>query len=59
MYQRNLKYIDGHRSFDEWETIPKEFYDAIVAQMGKHAKERGFDIKTYMEFIKESVVREV
>lgn len=59
MYQRNLKYVSGHGNFDEWETIPKKFYDAIVAHMENHAREKGLDIESYMEFIKETVVREV
>lgn len=59
MYQRNLKYIKGHGNEDEWQTIPKELYDAIIAHMENHAKEKGLDIPSYMEFIKETVVREV
>lgn len=59
MYQRNLKYVNGHGNFDEWETIPKKFYDAIITHMENHAREKGFDIKTYMEFVKETIVREV
>ena len=59
MYQRNLKYIDGHGNFDEWVDIPKKLYDAIIAHMENHAKEKGFTVQWYMEFIKENVVREV
>ncbi len=59
MYQKNLKYVNGHGNFDEWVEIPKALYDATIDYLANHAKEKGFDIKTYMEFITESVVREV
>jgi hypothetical protein len=59
MYQRNLKYVNGHGNFDEWENIPKELYDATIDYLAKYAKEKGFDVPSYMEFVKENVVREV
>lgn len=59
MYQRNLKYVKGHDNKDGWENIPKELYDATLKYLAKYAKEKGFDVPSYMEFVKENVVREV
>ncbi len=59
MYQRNLKYVDGHAKEDEWVNIPKELYDATLEYLEKHAKEKGLTVELYMEFVKENVVREV
>lgn len=59
MYQRNLKYVKGHGNEDKWENIPKELYDATIDYFTKYATEKGFDVPSYMEFIKETVVREV
>lgn len=57
MYQRNLKYVSGHGNFDEWETIPKELYDVTIDYFTKYAIKKGFDVPSYMEFVKENVVR--
>lgn len=59
MYQRNLKYVKGHGKVDQWENIPKELYDATIDYLAKYAKEKGFDVPSYMEFVKENIVREV
>lgn len=59
MYQRNLKYLKNHGNDDRWENIPKELYDATIDYLAKYAKEKGFDVPSYMEFVKENVVREV
>lgn len=59
MYQRNLKYVNGHGKYDEWVDIPKALYDATLEYLAKYAKEKGFDVPSYMEFVKENVVREV
>lgn len=59
MYQRNLRYDKGHDDKDEWENIPKELYDVTLEYLAKYAKEKGFDVPSYMEFVKENVVREV
>ena len=60
MYQRNLKYVKGHGNTDQWENIPKELYDATLEYFEKYAK-KVFPrtVESYMEFIKENVVREV
>lgn len=59
MYQRNLKYLKNHGNDDKWENIPKKLYDATIDYLAKYAKEKGFDVPSYMEFVKENVVREV
>ena len=59
MYQRNLKYLKNHGNDDRWENIPKELYDATIDYLAKYAKEKSFDVPSYMEFVKENVVREV
>lgn len=59
MYQRNLRYNKGHDNKDEWENIPKELYDATIDYFTQYAKEKGFDVASYMEFVKENVVRKV
>jgi len=59
MYQRNLKYVNGHGKYDEWVDIPKALYDATLEYLEKYAKEKGFTVQWYMEFVKENVVREV
>ena len=59
MYQRNLKYVKGHGNMDEWENIPKELYDVTIDYFTKYAKKKDYDVKSYMEFVKENVVREV
>lgn len=59
MYQRNLKYVKGHGNMDEWENIPKELYDVTLEYFEKYAKEKGFTVPIYMEFVKGNVVREV
>lgn len=59
MYQRNLKYLKNYGNDDKWENIPKELYDATIDYFAKYAKAKGFDVPSYMEFVKENVVREV
>lgn len=59
MYQRNLRYNKGHDNKDEWENIPKELYDVTIDYFTKYAKKKGFDVASYMEFVKENVVRKV
>lgn len=59
MYQRNLKFVKGHGNEDKWENIPLELYDATLEYFTKYAVEKGFDVSSYINFIKENVVREV
>ena len=59
MFMRNMKYVKGHGNFDSWEKIPDKVGVELLRHFEKYAKEKGFDVPSYMEFIKETVIKEV
>ena len=59
MFQRNLRYFEGLDDVDNWVNISKEVYEAILDYCKEHASTKGLNVDTYMDFVKEAVVREI
>ena len=59
MYIRNMKYVKGNPPVDNWEEIPDKSGEAMISYFERYAKEKGFNVSTYMEFIRKNVVRKV
>lgn len=56
MYKRNLKYIKGRGNVEKWEIIPDNVAKKLLEYFERYAEEKGFDVTSYMEFIKQSVI---
>ena len=59
MFMRNLKYAKGHGNSDEWVQISEKGYRELITHFEKYAAEKGYNIPSYMEFIKNNVIKEV
>ena len=59
MYEYNTKYSVGGGNDDNWISMTDYEAEQMLCQIEAHAKEKGFDIKSYMEFVSESVLRKV
>lgn len=57
MYKRNMKYVKGNPPVDNWKPVSDKIGESLVRHFEQYAKEKGFDIKSYMEFIAENVIR--
>lgn len=58
MWLRNLKYVKGNPPVDNWQEIPERVAKGLLAWFEKYAEESGFTVSSYMEFIRENVVKE-
>ena len=57
MYKLNMKQVKGHPPVDDWKIISDKIGESLVRHFEQYAKEKGFDVASYMEFIAENVVR--
>jgi len=59
MYEWNTKYDLKGGNSDRWVIVSDSEAERLLDSLVSHAKEKGFDIKSYMEFVNESVLRKV
>lgn len=57
MYIRNLKYVKGNPLVDNWTEISDRLGEALMNRFTNYAKEKGYDVESYMDFVREYVVR--
>lgn len=58
-YERNMKYVKGYPNTDNWQEINETVAKGLLEHLRDYATQRGYDVESYMRFVKTAVIREI